>query len=252
MANDASVPVVGIRLAEGRSGSTLLMQLLASSPEIVFDDRYPSEYRFLSYFGRVASMMTEPFDEQRHVGVTPFFFGDAAQWGPVPFSSDVVEIEALRAPMFGAMWDAWSQVARSRHPSMRYYVEKLAIEAEMIAAAAIPLRVIDLVRDPRDVLASINAFTRGGMDGFGRSAQQSDAEYVDTFVATFGDGLERMQRRPVGLGNPAVAGQAAFLYSLMRPSHRVVRSGDLVAVGADWAAPVGGRWLSERCGRWSL
>ena len=54
---------------------------------------------------------------------------------------------------------------------------------------------------------------------------------------------------PVGLGNSVVAGQAAFLYSLMRQLHRVVRSGEMVASGADSAAPVGGRWPSERCGR---
>ena len=31
----------------------------------------------------------------------------------------------------------------------------------------IGIRVIDLVRDPRDVLASIRAFTSAGVDGFG-------------------------------------------------------------------------------------
>lgn len=66
------IPVVGVRLVEGRSGSTLMMQLLASNSRVVFDNRYPAEYRFLSYFTRVVEMMTEPFDETVDVGVTPF------------------------------------------------------------------------------------------------------------------------------------------------------------------------------------
>jgi hypothetical protein len=65
---DAPLPVIALRMMEGRTGSTLLMQLLATSPEVVFDDRYPSEYRFLSYFRRLAELATEPFDERRHRG----------------------------------------------------------------------------------------------------------------------------------------------------------------------------------------
>ncbi|MDH3301786.1 MAG: hypothetical protein OES24_14910 [Acidimicrobiia bacterium] len=42
---------------------------------------------------------TEPFDEERHIGVTPFFFGDDDIWGPVPFRSHVVDTEALRVPL---------------------------------------------------------------------------------------------------------------------------------------------------------
>ena len=91
---DAQVPVIALRLMEGRTGSTLLMQLLATSPEIVFDDRYPSEYRFLSYFRRLAELATAPFDEQRHRGVTAFFFSDVVEFGPVPFHSDVIDTRA--------------------------------------------------------------------------------------------------------------------------------------------------------------
>ena len=200
MSNDLMVPVVGVRLAEGRSGSTLLMQLLGTSPEIVFDDRYPSEYRFVSYFARLASMMTEPFDEGRHVGVTPFFFDGQQRWGPVPFRSDVIDVTALREPLLMQMWLAWSEVARRRHPAIRWYAEKLAVDIGQIADASLPLRIIDLVRDPRDVLASIRAFTASGIDGFGRTPDTDEREYLRNFVATFGRGLNRMQQeRPAGV-----------------------------------------------------
>lgn len=198
--NDSIVPVIGVRLAEGRSGSTLLMQLLATSPHVVFDERYPSEWRFLSYFARMASMMTEPFDEDRHVGVTPFFFSGEDQWGPVPFESEVVDPATLGRPLLSQMWRAWSDAVRIRQPQIRWYAEKLAVDVEQITDASIPLRVIDLVRDPRDVLASIRAFTAGGIDGFGRAADVDEGDYLDQFVATVGERLASMgPRRPSGV-----------------------------------------------------
>jgi len=58
-------------------------------------------------------------------------------------------------------------------------------------------------------------------------------------------------RAPVGLGNPVAAGHAAFLYSLMRPSQRVVRSAVTVVggEGGGTEAGVGGRWSGDRWGR---
>ncbi len=181
---DAQVPVIALRLMEGRTGSTLLMQLLATSPEIVFDDRYPSEYRFLSYFRRLAELATAPFDEQRHRGVTAFFFSDVVEFGPVPFHSDVIDTRELRDPLVAAMWGACSTVIRQRHPNVRYYAEKLAVPIDDSLRCAVPLRVIDLVRDPRDVLCSIRGFTSSGQgeDGFGAAKETAALGYVERFA----------------------------------------------------------------------
>ena len=167
---DVQLPVIAVRPMEGRTGTTLMMQLLATSPEIVFDDRYPSEYRFLSYFRRLAELATEPFDEHRHRGVTAFFFSDDLEFGPVPFRSDVIDTRELRDPLVGAMWGACSTLIRQHHPNVRYYAEKLAVPVDDDLRRAVPLRVIDLVRDPRDVLCSIRGFTASGQgeDGFRR------------------------------------------------------------------------------------
>jgi hypothetical protein len=191
----ARLPVIGVRLADGRTGSTLLMQLLGTSPHVAFDRRYPAEYRFLSYFARMAEQMVEPFDERRHVGVTPFFFGPRPTWGPVPFASDVVDVGRLGAPLLRSMWSAWTEQVCAARPDTRWYAEKLAVPVEVIRAAGIDVRVIDLVRDPRDVLASIRAFTATGMDGFDRQAGQSESEYLDVFIAKFAAQLERMHDR---------------------------------------------------------
>jgi hypothetical protein len=67
------------------------MNLLDTSPEIAFDRRYPAEYRIGSYLARMACAMTEPLDEQRHQGVTDFFFGAQPSWCPMPFASDPLD-----------------------------------------------------------------------------------------------------------------------------------------------------------------
>ena len=66
----------------------------------------------------------------------------------------------------------------------------------------------------------------------------------------------RQQLPPVGAQNRVVAGQAACLYSLMRPSQRVVRTSRR---GNGWSVVLlsgvvcrGGRWPSERWGRCML
>ena len=171
------VPIVGLRLLDGRTGSTLLMQLLGTAPEIAFDRRYPAEYRWASYFARMAAQITAPFDEDVHLGVTPFFFGDRPAWGPVPFHSEVVDVRSLRAPILRALWVAWS----AEVPDTRFYAEKLAVPVDDLLTAGLDVRVVDLVRDPRDLLASIRAF---GLDG------QTD---VKGFVDRLGARLDVMQ-----------------------------------------------------------
>ncbi len=190
--DDAGLPIVGVRMAEGRCGSTLLMELLATADEIVFDDRYPAEYRFASYFARMAGAMTEPFDQTRHAGVTPFFFGPEPVWGPIPFATEVIDRDALRPALLAQMWVAWSGAARARNPGARLYAEKLAVDVAALTEAGIPVWVVDLVRDPRDVLASIRSFTARGVDGFGRDGTVDEAAYVERFVATIERGFTRL------------------------------------------------------------
>lgn len=193
------LPVVGVRLIEGRTGSTLLMQLLSTSDAVVFDDRYPAEYRWLSYFARTAEMMTVPFEENTHPGVTRFFFGPDREWGPVPFASEVIDPAELGDALLGGMWAAWSRRVRQRRPGAAMYAEKLAVDVDTVVDAGIPIRVIDLVRDPRDVFASILAFTASGVDGFGRRPGQSDDDFLETFLTTFRRGVDTIARTRPGI-----------------------------------------------------
>jgi hypothetical protein len=190
--DDDPLPIIAIKMLHGRTGSTLLMQLLATSPEIIFDDRYPAEYRFLSYFRRIAEEMTAPFDQEQHRGVTDFFFSEEFAFAPVPFQTNVLNIGELCDPLVRGMWLACSAAIRHHHPGARYYAEKLAVPVEGLRAS-VPLRVIELVRDPRDVLCSIRAFTAAGQgDGFGAPDATAQAQFVPVFLDEIEANLEEM------------------------------------------------------------
>ncbi len=186
--------MVGLRLLEGRVGSTLLMQLLASAPELVCDRRYPvGEYRYLSYCVRVAGQMGTPFDPERDVGLTEMLFGPSDRTGPLPWEAEALSVEALGPRALRALWEACSAGFRERGPSSRWYAEKLACPVEPIVAAEIPLRVVDVVRDPRDVVASMIAFgERSGSWGFGRTPGETDDEWIAGLIRTFATRIDRM------------------------------------------------------------
>lgn len=162
---------MGIRPLSGRTGTTLLMNLLGTSPSIAFDRRYPAEYRVGSYLAQMAVQTTEPFDEARHVGVTNFFFGAQPSWGPLPFQSDVLDVSSWRPQLLRGMWASASDTLMTACPDARWYAEKLAVDERFLREAGIEVFTIDLVRDPRDILASRQSFTAGGTDHWARDAK---------------------------------------------------------------------------------
>jgi hypothetical protein len=147
------------------------MSLLGSSPLIAFDRRYPAEYRIGSYLAQMASQMTEPFEERTHVGVTDFFFGPRPSWGPLPFRSDALDIEAWRPTLLRAMWASASDALLAANPDARWYAEKLAVDEGPLREAGVEVFTIDLVRDPRDILASRRSFLADGTDHWSRDAE---------------------------------------------------------------------------------
>ena len=186
------MPVVGLRLLEGRVGSTLLMGLLASSPAVVCDRRYPvGEYRYLSYMVRMAGWIGQPFDPVQHTGVTEMLFGPGDRGGPLPWPAESLSVERLGPRALRGLWRACSIGFREHEPRSRWYAEKLAYRIDPLVQAKIPVRVIDVVRDPRDVVASMIAFgERSGQWGFGRSPGQSEQEWARILVKTFAERID--------------------------------------------------------------
>jgi hypothetical protein len=149
------LPVVVLRLLDGRVGSTLLMQLLA----------------------------------------TYLLFGPAQLGGPIPFRTDLVDRARLAALALRHLWIAVSSELLGSNPGAVWYAEKLVGPIDLLIAAGIPIKVIDCVRDPRDVFCSIRAFTRGG-PGFGRREGQSDDEFLEQMITAHRDQLDTMARHP--------------------------------------------------------
>jgi hypothetical protein len=96
----------------------------------------------------------------------------------------VIDTADLRDPLVAAMWAGCSTVIRREHPNVRFYAEKLAVPIDDSLRHNVALRVIDVVRDPRDVLCSIRGFTSSGQgeDGFGVANDTLTLAYVERFA----------------------------------------------------------------------
>jgi hypothetical protein len=176
------IPVL-IELASGRSGSTLLMQLLGTSNEIAFDRAYPFEHRYLEHFLHLLTPLGESPDPKRDSSGVKLSRRPAGRFGSIPFDPQIVECGALRDVAFGDMWFDFSEVVRAQQPVARFYAEKLVGDFMLLTKSGLEFRLLQLVRDPRDTFTSIRAFDkRRGFYGFGRGKWQSEGKYLDAWI----------------------------------------------------------------------
>lgn len=158
----------------GRTGSTLLLNLLRSSPEILVRGGYPFEERLLSYFYRLAEI---PFSGQPPLA--------GSQWthesinlpcsligrypGAAPIASDVHDGQAL---ILRALWEAYlKNIEGGSIQGLKYLAEKANNDVAKINDY-VYCKNIFLIRDPRDQLVSIREFDRKrGYKGFGPSSE---------------------------------------------------------------------------------
>jgi hypothetical protein len=194
----ATLTPVFVRMISGRVGSSMTMQLLGTSDEIAFWRRHPFEKRRAATLLAWAHSLREPLawpsrdadwmnddelwwidPDKYHVRVD----GDPLHHGP----KGERRVQLSRAALRG-LWQAFSDSERAQQPGARWYAEKYAGFGDDLLDAGIPVRFLDLVRDPRDIWASILAFdAQRGYSGFGRPKDASDEEYLRTFA----DGLAR-------------------------------------------------------------
>lgn len=183
---------------QGRSGSTLMMTILATSTAIAVDRVYPYENRYLTYLCRLVEHLDQPFTQDAEWSMQQLLKGPDTQIGPIPFSPLSIEPSDLAIRVTRHLWMAFSESLATRgHEPYRYYAEKTwADNLELLARAGIKSKLINLVRDPRDVAASIRAFDqKRGYYGFGRKADQSDDDYFATLVNGMREKLKGMHAR---------------------------------------------------------
>jgi hypothetical protein len=179
----------------GRSGSTLLMKLLAAHPEVVVFRRFPYESAPARYWMHMLSVLAEPANllESTH---TDTFSSDRWSIGSNPFHDDRVyeqkplsdwfagaHVEELAAFCQRSVDEWYTTLARTQvQPDALYFAEKHMwpdhlprLMRELYPEA----REVFLVRDFRDMALSILSFDRKrGFVGFRRPDGVTDLEYV--------------------------------------------------------------------------
>jgi len=205
-----------------RVGSTLLMRLLATSAAVVCDRVPPYEHRYLAYLAHTARAIGTPWERGRDWQPSELLGGALGSFGPLPFVAESVAVDDLGRRSLAHLWEAFSASARERAPAARYYAEKLAGPLQPLAEAGIPLTLLDLVRDPRDVFVSLRAFSEQLGTGIsGWRLGHPDAANLPFFIAALDERLGALGRHTGGV------------------TPLVVRYEDLVLDGPATAARIG-------------
>ena len=213
-ARDALVPILVDYYS--RDGSTLTMRLLASSPQVAVGGTYPFEHKFFAYLWRWSRLLTRPdWDEGEwatHDLGSILQERDTSMLGPPPWRRrDLMEGTEPGAPSMseGAFDFAWHEFSRRatevtrvahRDPraDVRYYAEKHMNSWLLDRAALPPLRLLVLLRDPRDTYASLLAFREATKAELGQRQAADEADYLRRFVERQRDRLRWIARLEEG------------------------------------------------------
>jgi hypothetical protein len=156
----------------GRSGTTLLMELLKCHPEVLVQEPYPYETRCATYWMHMAKLLSEPappllpvdwisyFANVDYIRPNPFY--GAAQLANPEMMNWMNESYARRTVAFcQASLDGFYAAASKMKGTVeaQAFAEKQypGLIADVINEVAPETREIFCVRDPRDVLVSVSA-----------------------------------------------------------------------------------------------
>jgi hypothetical protein len=158
----------------GRDGSTLMMRLLANSPQIAVGTRYPYEHRYFTYLWRWSRLLdrsdwpADVWGANEVCSVTQE--GNLPLLGPPPWvPRDLMKDgEPMSARCFELAWREFSRRAAERTrvyhrrgaAEARYYAEKHLDTWNLKLEELPPVKLLVLLRDPRDVWVSVQAFER--------------------------------------------------------------------------------------------
>jgi Sulfotransferase family len=179
----------------GRVGSTRLMHLVSAHPRVIAEPTYPFETRAASYWMQALKVLSAPADHGS--SSPPAGFQANGHWiGHNPFHAPPVTshekvrrwlgreyVDGLAGFCQESINDFYREVARTQHKAgPHYFAEKCHPDhiPWMIWELYSEPREIFLVRDVRDLLASILAFNaKRGYADFGREAVTTDEEFVE-------------------------------------------------------------------------
>jgi len=178
----------------GRSGSTWLMQMLASHAQVVVFRRFPYESTPAKYWLHALRVLTEPvnfvesqqpdtFDDPWWVGNNPYHDDRVYEQDRLAAWYARAHVESMAASTKKTIDDWYTTLATVQaQPDVSYFAEK------HVSASYLPdliwelyprAKEVFLVRDFRDMARSILAFdARRGYAGFGRPEGVTDEEYI--------------------------------------------------------------------------
>ena len=194
----------------GRTGSMLLLRMLEAHPEVLVIRPHRYEQRVAGYWIEVLLALTDPSSYLRQLA--PAGSLDRPRWwlgdeGPTPgfdlqrglqrwLGSDAV---TSLAEFCRSRIDALYAQAASDEPgeAPRYFAEKHTLRSAAVTAELYPgAREVILVRDFRDMVASILAFNRKrGVRGFGEAGADDPVDYVNRLAGWAEGMVRRLARR---------------------------------------------------------
>lgn len=174
----------------GRTGSTLLMQVLGTSDRMCFERRYPFEQRYLTYVHNMARMISLPEKSDAVWNNDTMFMGKGNRVGPLPYSTvEAFDKDELSRNCFKALWREFSASMRKQHGleegQKGFYAEKVPRQVADYANSHLLAMNIFLLRDPRDEMVSIKRFNeKRGFNSFGWQQDDSDLSYATRMCKT--------------------------------------------------------------------
>lgn len=179
----------------GRGGSTLMMQILATSPHIAMHREYAFEhyyFRYLQAWSGVPGLHEWDRERWSAAALKAPASGSLADGliGPMPWPGRDLVPEGLdlSRALFRAAWREFSRQAAQRTTErfgqpVHLYAEKCGGTRKLEGLGFVRTRVLALVRDPRDVWLSIRAFNaKRGYHGFGMREGEPEHAYLDRFL----------------------------------------------------------------------
>jgi hypothetical protein len=164
----------------GRSGSTLMMRFLSTSPEISMEHGYPFEAYYFQYLSRLSRLIDSPglphwertdfFGQMRDPTVTDGLVGPPP-WPERLRTTEEIGNVSLGQRILQASWQAFTEQVRVRDRDAIWWAEKAPVASPVEPGGPFDARVLYMVRDPRDVLLSWKAYDRArGPDVVARRA----------------------------------------------------------------------------------
>ncbi len=189
----------------GRAGTTLLMAHLGRDRSCIFNRAYAFESCLLSYTVKIATNLrrTELPTSRSPLSLCLY---ETDELGAIQMPTEYDETNPIVSPqdLFLSMWQSISQTTSFNNPEAKFYAEKSLTWVNTFVRSLMPVVVLDLYRDPRDVFLSQvkfaqksnlpNAFTRGDEVDHVLATCLEASQRFSNFEANKSDGMSHLIR----------------------------------------------------------